>query len=180
MRALAAVIAWSVAACGLVAWGGGCGQRFGRVDVSPGEVPEGATLPDAAAVIEAFAPVRVEVHPLSRFEGAGAARRAVVHVQVLDGYGHDVKWPGLVRVEVVAGGGGESGGAGAVHSVDLTSGESNARAFDSISRCYVVRVPAPVGAQGSSGVTVRVRWLLLDTSGGAQMMEASGLIQSVK
>jgi len=161
------------------------------VYVLPGEMPQGAALPDSSAVVEAFAPVRVEVHPLSRLEGVGAARRAVVHVQVLDVYGHDTKWPGLVRVEVVNGAGegaagvegsgvAESGsgeaGEVAVHSVDLTSGESNARAFDSISRCYVVRVPAP----GTDAVTVRVRWLLLDASGRMQAMEATGSLMPVK
>ncbi len=176
MRAAAVCkLSLGMIACGWCAGGGGCGQPIGRVDVTPGELPEGVALPDATAVVAGYEPARVSVHPLSRLEGSGAARRAVVHVQVLDMYGHDVKWPGAVRVEVEPTE--QSGrGEGAVHFVDLTQGESNARAFDSISRCYVVRVPV----SGSGGVTVKVRWLLLDSSGRAQVMEATGLLQANK
>lgn len=159
-----------VVACG---YGGGCGQRIGRVDVSPGEVPEGVTLPGASTVVAEFEPAGVSVHPLSRVEGSGAARRAVVHVQVVDVYGHDVKWPGVVRVEVEPN---DQPGGGAVHFVDLTRGELNARAFDSISRCYVVRVPAA----GSGSVKVKVRWLLLNSGGQTQVMEGAGVIAAQK
>ncbi|HYD01284.1 MAG TPA: hypothetical protein VEB22_08665, partial [Phycisphaerales bacterium] len=151
----------------------GCGQRFGRVEVSPGAVPEGVTLPDAAAVVAEFGPARVAVHPLSRLEGSGESRRAVVHVQVLDAYGHDVKWPGVVSVEVAPT---ESFAASRVQWVDLTGGEENARVFDTISRCYTLRVPAP----GTEPVYVRVRWLLADGEGRPGAFDAQSVLTPAK
>jgi hypothetical protein len=154
----------SILAGAALACVGGCGPRFARVDVSEGAVPEGVTLPGASAVVVGFGPARVVVHPLSRLEGAGEARRAVVHIEVIDAYDHDIKWPGAVSVEV-----GPTGSpASHTHWVDLTGGEANARVFDTVSRCYTVRVPAP----GDGGVTVKVRWLLADGQGRAGELNA--------
>lgn len=158
--------------CGVISTMGGCGQRFGRVDARPGDIPEGVTLPGAAAVIAAFEPVGAEVYPLSRLEGSGAGRRAVVHIRLIDAYGHDGKWPGVVRLEI----GTDGAGTKTTHFVDLTEGESNARAFDSISRCYAIRVPAP----GDGVASVNVRWLLLNAEGRPQAMEASGVLSPSK
>ncbi|MFT3686818.1 MAG: hypothetical protein QM783_18165 [Phycisphaerales bacterium] len=170
----------------LLAGGGGCGSRFSRVDAEPGDLPEGETLPSPAEVVGGFAPTHVEVYPLSRLEGAGDNRRAVLHLRLQDAFSHDVKWPGLVRVALAPqreGGAGtdvtEAGGKdGAVFHIDLTRPEANAAAFDTISRCYVVRVPA--GGSGEGAMAVRVRWLLVDASGQMQAMDASGILQPAK
>ncbi|HZW06712.1 MAG TPA: hypothetical protein VFF65_06285, partial [Phycisphaerales bacterium] len=103
---------------------GACGQRIGRVEIAEGQVPQGVILPAATAVVADFAPARIEVHPLSRLEGVGDERRAVVQVQVLDAFGHDVKWPGAVSVEVSPN---ESFAPSRVRWVDITQGEPNAR-----------------------------------------------------
>lgn len=177
-----------------------CGPRFERVDALPGDVVEGEVLPTPSEVVNRFAPVRLEVYPLSRLEGAGPARRAVVHLRLQDAFSHDVKWPGVVRIEVVrvdgttpggesatgapsgvsgvggTGGGGEVVGAvpagPGVYHVDLTAGEVNARAFDTISRCYALRVPAP----GEGPVTIKARWLLRDGEGRPQAMNAQAVL----
>lgn len=120
-------------------------------------------------MVIAYSPARIAVHPLSRFEGAGGERRAVIDVELVDAYGHGVKWPGVLRIEVSPV---DSNAAPTVRWIDLTDGEANARVFDSISGCYAVRVPAP----GSTGVRVKVRWLQGDGEGGVVAIEAEGVL----
>lgn len=152
---------------------GGCGQPFGRVDVREGGVPQGVALPGPSAVVAGFSPAQISVHPLSRLEGVGDARRAVVHIQVVDTYGQDIKWPGAVGVETAPS---DSFTDARSHWVDLTAGESNARVFDSISRCYAVRVPAP----GTGRVYVKVRWMMSEADGKAVELQAQGVLQEPK
>jgi hypothetical protein len=157
-----------VSVCAVAA---GCGQRFGRVEVSAGEVPENVRIPGAQALVDAYSPVRIAVHPLSRFEGSAGERRAVIDVELIDAYGHNLKWPGVLRIELSPV---DSSAAAVVGWIDLTDGEANARVFDTISGCYAVRVPAP----GSGGVRVRVRWLQGSGNGGVVAMNAEGIVAS--
>lgn len=151
----------------------GCGTRFSRVDVAPGEIPNDLRLPDPDAVVRVYQPASITVYPLSRLEGAGDARRAVVHVQLLDAFGHDIKWPGVVQLTLTAvDGNGELG----THWVNLTGGESNAKAYDSISRCYIVRVPAP----GKGPVRVRARWVMDDENGRPVGLDGTSVLGGVK
>lgn len=151
----------------------GCGQRFGRVEVSEGEVPEDVRLPGERALVDAYSPVRIAVHPLSRFEGTGGERRAVIDVELIDAYGHGVKWPGVLRIEVSPV---DSSAAAVVRWIDLTDGEVNARVFDTISGCYAVRVPAP----GSGGMGVKLKWLQGNGDGGVVAISADGVLATGK
>jgi len=144
----------------------GCGPRFGRIEPREGDIPADMSFPSAPAVVQGFEPARVRIHPLSRFEGAGDTRRVVVDVELLDAFGSGVKWPGLLRVESAPG---DSFEGATSRWLDLTSPEANAGAFDGISRCYPVRLPAP----GTGPVSVRVRWMQANAEGSIVTMEAS-------
>ncbi|MBY0395984.1 MAG: hypothetical protein K2X91_05855 [Thermoleophilia bacterium] len=171
-----------------------CGPRFLRIDATPGELPPGSALPSAQEVVAEYAPVRMEVYALSRLEGTGATRRAVVHLRLLDAYSHDVKWPGVARVEVRSPAGEPLAAppqsvtpadrdaptplqaAPGVYHIDLTGGDANARTFDTISRCYVLRILAP----GEGPVLVKARWLVRGKSDQPEAMEAEGTLQPGK
>lgn len=172
MRITGIIVHGAVVAAVLAALAG-CGQRFGRVEVLEGGVPPGVALPGPAAVVAGYSPAQVAVHPLSRLEGSGDGRRAVVHIQVIDTYGQDIKWPGAAGIETATS---DSFDGARSNWVDLTSGEANARVFDSISRCYAVRVPAP----GTGRLYVRVRWVTADAEGRAVELAAQGVLQETK
>lgn len=161
---------FAVSATLLACAASGCGSLQSRILVNIGEVPEGIALPGAEGTVAAFAPAELRVHPLSRLDGTGTARRAILHLELVDAFGHDVKWPGVTRVEFTG-----SRGAGSLFPpawVDLTSGEMNAASFDSISRCYVLKLPAPDGSE----VPVNARWLLGLAEGRRVWLEARGVL----
>jgi hypothetical protein len=172
--------------CGLAAVAGGCGQRVGVTAAGWGTLaPEGVVLPSAGAVVAEFRPRAVRVHPLSRADraggsavgdgdGDGGAWRVVVHVELLDGQGQSVKWPGVLGVGVlgvgVLGAGSVSEGAwagpGVVEWRDLTLADGNGAAWDVVTRTYVVRRRvAGLGEGPGGGVAVRVWWVQGDGRG---------------
>lgn len=159
-----------------------------------GEAPVKAL--DAAAMLEAVAPRRLSVHALTRLErGAGEAGAwaLVAHIELLDAAGHACKWPGVLRVTLEAPsmvaedeglrGKGEAG-PDRKWVMDLTSVESNARAFDWVTRTYRARLgPLPAWAErfaaGQLRVTdlrVRAELLTWDASGAERVLEGEGRV----
>ena len=147
----------------------------------------------AGKVVEAFRPTKARVHPLSRVvkEPETGEESLLVQLELTDAWGHTCKWPGVARVQLSgavaeekegspkpkvqmnsaepatesAPAAGESGatGGGQVWWVDLRDPEANARAFDTITQTYLLRVPLKSAAAGSIGV--RVEWVEADGAG---------------
>lgn len=115
-------------------------------------------------------PRELRISPLTRVETDERGEAVlVVHLELVDAWGHSGKWLMLARVEVSEterSAGDEKGAIGkdeARVDVDLTDPAVNAGAFDWITRTYVVRVkklPSWATQRGSSGwVRAAVGWV---------------------
>ena len=65
--------------------------------------PEAADRFEAVSVCAHYAPVKVEIMPLTEFTSAGADEQTPkinVYVSLLDSFGSQVKWPGVFRFEL--------------------------------------------------------------------------------
>lgn len=99
-----------------------------------GETP----VRSVAEAYGAMMPATLRIHPLSRLEqDSSGAWRIACHLELLDAAGHGVKWLGSVRVELLRPNG-ETGTRQAVYEQDLSAPAANARAFDWVTRTYVV------------------------------------------
>lgn len=123
---------------------------------------------------EAFAPARLRVHPLTHVEPAGdGASILVLHVELRDRFGDNVKGLGLLRVELL---GPEAGTSATLTRTrvewdvaDMGDPATNSRRFDTATRTYRVPLEAPawVGqwardrATARGGGSLRVRATLI-------------------
>lgn len=125
---------------------------------------------------DALKPEKLRVHPLTRLETDDHGQRVlVVHLELVDRYGHAGKWLARVRLEFAAEG--NTSLAKATAEADLSTAEANAKAFDWITRTYVVRIgmlPAWALEKGqekpASGV-VRAAAGYFDAEGTARVLE---------
>lgn len=141
------------------------GTGGGRVVPMPGDIPVGMAPTAATAVVEGFRPVKARVHPLSRIEqDLGGERRLVLQLELTDAAGHSVKWPGIARVEL-------DGATVADQRVwwsDLRDAGINSKAFDGITRTYILRI-APL-TTGTEPVRAAVTWTQADASGAPESL----------
>jgi hypothetical protein len=110
----------------------GGGERPGSGPIAPpspvapapeplaASAPPRADAPDIPAFVASAAPVRLRVDELTRLERDEKGElRLTCHFELLDRFGHNVKWPGRVRVELYrpgdAPGSGGGGGGGGVN-----------------------------------------------------------------
>lgn len=130
----------------------------------------GATPTARRAPAGVFAPTDLIVHPLTRFEtGADGRRELVLHLEMLDAWGHGTKGLGTLLVELRE----RAGGRQLLrwNSDALLEPDSNARYYDRVTRTYRVRLVAErVTPIERDLLSVRVRLAL--PSG--QELEASG------
>jgi hypothetical protein len=128
-----------------------CDSTPRRADGSPLLTPdasEGAWLREIKSI---------RVHPLSRIMARTDPLMLDVRVECSDLDDNDVRTVGLLRVQVGTGEGAET------VTVDLNDHTTNRRCWDSVTRTYSVRVPAPAGFQCQPKATLPVEvWLRLN------------------
>ncbi|MEM8834259.1 MAG: hypothetical protein AAGD00_00430 [Planctomycetota bacterium] len=140
---------------------GGCGVRVKGA---------GATPVTRGAPAGVFMPAELVVHPLTRFEtGADGRRELVLHLEMLDAWGHGTKGLGALLVELRE----RAGGRQLLrwNSDALVEPDSNARYYDRVTRTYRVRLVAErVTPIERDLLSVRVRLALVS----GRELEASG------
>jgi len=112
----------------------------------------------------AFAPARVRLHPLSRIARGQRANERIVeaHVELLDRWGHGTKGLGTFVFELhrdALESDGASRGQEQINlwNLDLTNPDTNARAFDRVTRTYRATLTGVAeSATRAIGLTLRV------------------------
>jgi hypothetical protein len=97
-------VAWLVLAAGIVPLCG-CGRQQARTPppARPSVVKAGGNAEATAVVADSFAPVRIDILPLTEFSGVGENGLNTtlnVYVALLDAFGSQVKAPGTLRFEL--------------------------------------------------------------------------------
>lgn len=175
---------------------GACGVDAPKAaSIAPSDEAVQTPVPVTSEVLAELQPVRVRVHPLTRFERDGpppkGRLRLVCYLELGDRWGHAGKWLGHVRVELYKPseatsdtGAGASGGGErqeVVWNIDLADPEKNALAYDWVTRAYrleLVGLPewAERLARGESRepwATVRAYFLVAEPGGGEKRLEGS-------
>jgi hypothetical protein len=156
------------------AWGCVVDPRAGGGDGGGASVAAGGE--GEAGGEEAFAPARLRVHPLTHVEppmDGGAGSILVLHVELRDRFGDNVKGLGMLRVELL----GPDAGTSATLTrtrvewdvADMGDPEMNSRRFDGATRTYRVPLEAPAWvaqwardrATARGGGSLRVRATLI-------------------
>jgi hypothetical protein len=128
--------------------------RGSGAPLTPGQMPEQVARSLAAEPADAgaFAPVRVRVHPLSRVERTPAgADRASLHVELLDASGLSLRWPMVLGVSMRDGAGRTSAAW-----ADLRTEGASARAFDPVTRTFVLTPAWDDGQPGGANAGARL------------------------
>lgn len=155
---------WAAAAAGVlacaVAWSAGCAG------------PERETPPDVdgndpgVIIANPFPPTELRVHPLTRIvtDPQRGSREVEAHVELIDRFGHSVKALGTFNFSLYRTGGVGDPTEQLRHwSVDLSTGEANARPYDMVTRTYrLVLAGVPDEPRDARGLLLVARLTLLD------------------
>jgi hypothetical protein len=129
--ALAAMLAAALGAAAL-SWPAGCGVRP--------QAPYAGIRVDPSAMVNPFAAVAMEIHPLTRVDRDAQARLWIVcHIELRDVWGHPVKGIGDLEIQLYRPIGGRLSGVGIQEltwDINLTDMERNASLYDAATRTY--------------------------------------------
>lgn len=168
----------------------------------PADAGEGSWVAsDAAFALAALEPVSLRVHPLTRLErGPDGQPRIAVHLALLDSAGQETKWLGrvIVMLRVGLSNATQVSGQAEVAAVidnpseqpsgtsdealryvrDLVDAEANARAFDWVSRCYIIHCGGlpewAVAAAKAGRLNVDAAFATLNVDGTRSRLQATG------
>jgi hypothetical protein len=105
---------------------------------------QGASPPGQEGEAWPFWPVKMQIHPLTRFLTDSTSRRLVLEARIefLDGYGHNTKAVGQVRLDLYDLAAGEpSTGTPLINwNQDIRDLQLNHRYFDDVTRTYLFKL----------------------------------------
>lgn len=134
------------------------------------------------SIVEAYAfmaPASVRIHPLTRLETDDQGRwRLACHLELLDRADHGIKWLGSVRIELLRPESASSATRELIYDHDLSSPEANARAYDWITRTYVILLAEPPqwaldADRGDAALSLRVIFSFLAPDGSTTSLEST-------
>lgn len=134
-----------------------------------------------------FAPVAIQIHPLTHVEGEGGQTTIVAHVEMRDAWGDTVKGTGNLQVQLYRPESGRAAGLGTqelVWDIDLNDLERNAALYDPATRTYrlpLLDAPSWVAEAASSaaapGALLRAVLTAPGPKGEARMLEDEYVIE---
>lgn len=134
-----------------------------------------------------FAPVAIQIHPLTHVEGDGGATSIIAHVEMRDAWGDTVKGTGDLQLQLYRPESGRAAGLGTqelVWDIDLNDLEQNAAFYDPATRTYrlpLLDAPAWVADAAASaeapGALLRVVLTAPGPKGEPRMLEDEYVVE---
>jgi hypothetical protein len=196
-----AIVMWSLPVLGAMLRGCGAAPPAVTIDRGAAQVAAaaGPATQSAGLDLDALAPARLRIHPLTRLtrEPVASAEspewetQLACHLEFKDRFGHNVKALGTLRVELYRPTPGDSGAAVSenqelVWDLDLRDPDANSLLYDDlVTRTYIVYLGGlpdwaarwAAGEAREPWVTLRATFTTADCDGRERLLEATYRLQ---